>query len=73
MGYRFNCLDEPAFVTVSKSMQNEFGIHHKLESCAQLLRKPLTGRDQHKLSYSAEAFIGRRGDGKEKATRALKR
>ena len=36
MGYRLNRLDEPVFVTVSKSMQTEFGIHHTLESCADL-------------------------------------
>ena len=33
VGYRLNCLDEPVFVTVSKPMQTEFGIHHRLESC----------------------------------------
>ena len=35
MGYRLNCLDEAVFVTVSKPMQTEFGIHHRLESCMQ--------------------------------------
>ena len=34
MGYRLNFLDEPVFMAVSKPMQTEFGIHHRLESCA---------------------------------------
>ena len=33
MGYRLNRLDEPNFMAVSKPMQTEFGIHHRLESC----------------------------------------
>ena len=33
MGYRFNRLDEPVFMTVSKPLLTEFGIHHILESC----------------------------------------
>ena len=33
MGYRLNCLDELVFMAVSKPMQTEFGIHHRLESC----------------------------------------
>ena len=33
MGYRLNCLDEPVIMAVSKPMQTEFGIHHRLESC----------------------------------------
>ena len=33
MGYRLNRLDEPVFIAVSKAMQTEFGIHHRLESC----------------------------------------
>ena len=33
MAYRLNCLDEPVFMAVSKPMQTEFGIHHRLESC----------------------------------------
>ena len=37
MGYRLNRLDEAVFVTVSKPMQTEFGIHHWLESCVRLL------------------------------------
>ena len=32
MGYRLNRLDEPIFMAVSKPMQTEFGIHHRLES-----------------------------------------
>ena len=34
MGYRLNCLDEPVFMTVSKPLLTEFGIHHRLDSCA---------------------------------------
>ena len=34
MGYRLNCLDEPVFIAVSKPLLTEFGIHHRLESCA---------------------------------------
>ena len=33
MGYRLNRLDEPVFVTVSKPLLREFGIHRRLESC----------------------------------------
>ena len=33
MGYLLNCLDEPVFMAVSKPLLNEFGIHHRLESC----------------------------------------
>ena len=33
MGYRFNRLDEPVLMAVSKPMLTEFGIHHRLESC----------------------------------------
>ena len=39
MGYRLNRLDEPVFMAVSKPMQTEFGIHHRLESCAQFKPK----------------------------------
>ena len=35
MGYRLNCLDEPVLMAVSKPMQTEFGIHHRLESCGR--------------------------------------
>ena len=28
MGYRFNCLDEPVLIALSKSLLTEFGIHH---------------------------------------------
>ena len=37
MGYRLNRLDEPVFIAVSKPLLTEFGIHHRLESCAILL------------------------------------
>ena len=37
MGYRLNRLDEPVFMAVSKPLLTEFGIHHRLESCATLL------------------------------------
>ena len=33
MGYRFNRLDEPVFMAVTKPLLTEFGIHHRLESC----------------------------------------
>ena len=33
MGYHLNCLDEPVLMAGPKSMQTEFGIPHKLESC----------------------------------------
>ena len=33
MGYRFNRLDEPVLIAVSKPLLTEFGIHHRLESC----------------------------------------
>ena len=33
MGYCLNRLDEPILMAVSKPMQTEFGIHHRLESC----------------------------------------
>ena len=36
MGYRLNRLNEPDIGTVSNPMQTEFGIHHRLESCAYL-------------------------------------
>ena len=36
MGYRLNRLDEPVFMAVSKPLLTEFGIHHRLESCAYL-------------------------------------
>ena len=39
MGYRLNRLDEPVFMAVSKPMQTEFGIHHRLESCALICLK----------------------------------
>ena len=37
MGYRLNRLDEPVFIAVSKPLLTEFGIHHRLESCAVFL------------------------------------
>ena len=36
MGYRLNCLDEPAFMAGPKPMLTEFGIHPRLESCEWL-------------------------------------
>ena len=33
MGYGLNRLDEPVFITVSKPLLTEFGIHHRLENC----------------------------------------
>ena len=35
MGYHLNRLDEPALMAGPKPMGTEFGIHHRLESCAQ--------------------------------------
>ena len=35
MGYRLNRLDEPIFTAVSKPLLTEFGIYHRLESCAE--------------------------------------
>ena len=37
MGHCLNRLDEPVFMAGPKSMLTEFGIHHRLESCGQLL------------------------------------
>ena len=34
MGYRLNHLNEPVVIAVSKPLLTEFGIHHRLESCA---------------------------------------
>ena len=34
MGYHLNCHDVPGFKAVSKPLLTEFGIHHRLESCA---------------------------------------
>ena len=34
MGYCLNCLDKPVFSAVPKPLLTEFGIHHRLESCA---------------------------------------
>ena len=36
MRYRCNRLDEPVFIALSKPLLTEFGIHHRLESCAYL-------------------------------------
>ena len=36
-----NCLDEPVFMTVSKPLLTELGIHHRLESCVTYLRQYL--------------------------------
>ena len=35
MGYHWNRLDERVFMAGPKPMRIEFGIHHRLESCAQ--------------------------------------
>ena len=35
MGYLLNRLDESVFIAVSKPLVTEFGIHHRLESCAK--------------------------------------
>ena len=36
MGYRLNRLDEPIFMAGPKPLRTEFGIHLRLESCADL-------------------------------------
>ena len=36
MGYCLNRLDEPVLMAVPKPMQNEFGIHYRLESCGSV-------------------------------------
>ena len=38
MGYRLNRLDEPVFLAVSIPLLTEFGICHRLESCALVLK-----------------------------------
>ena len=38
VGYHFKRLDEPVFMAVSKPIQTEFGIHHRLESCVPNLQ-----------------------------------
>ena len=35
MDYRLNRLDEPVPIAVSKPLLTEFGIHHRLETCAR--------------------------------------
>ena len=40
MGYHLNRLDEPVLMAVSKPMQTEFGIHHRLDSCDILNQLP---------------------------------
>ena len=37
MGYRLNRFDEPVFIAVSKPLLTEFHIHHRLESCEELV------------------------------------
>ena len=39
MEYRLNRLDEPVFITVSKPLLTEFGIHHRLESCERVYKQ----------------------------------
>ena len=34
------CLDEPIFMTVTKPMLTEFGIHHRLENCEPFAKNP---------------------------------
>ena len=45
MGYHLNCLDETVFIAVPKPLLNEFGIHHRLESCDLLLFNRCQGDD----------------------------
>ena len=35
MGYRFNRLDNPVLMAVSKPLLTEFGIHLRMESCGR--------------------------------------
>ena len=44
MGYRLNRLDEPVFMAGPKPMRTEFGIHHRLESCAKEISLKMRGK-----------------------------
>ena len=41
MGYYLNRLDETVFMAVPKSLQTEFDIHYRLESCVWYYRAVL--------------------------------
>ena len=61
MGYRFNRLDEPVFMAVSKPLLTEFCIHHRLESCEG---NPNICRIHEKIKQDLinEYFWGKRPD-----------
>ena len=40
MEYRLSRLDDPVNIAVSKPLLTEFGIHHRLESCAYTFHLP---------------------------------
>ena len=51
VGYHLNCLDEPVYLAVSKPLLTEFGIHHRLDSCALLQQKCFFLNRNDALSY----------------------
>ena len=58
MGYSLNRLDEPVFMVVSKPMQTEFGIHHRLESCvSQMGKAPIFGKWPLNLPEVIDMFL----------------
>ena len=58
MGYHLNRLDEPIFMAVSKPMQTEFGIHHRLESCvSSLFAIMMPRRDFEFQTHKSEPFV----------------
>ena len=57
VGYRLICRDEPVLMALSKPMQTEFGIHHRLESYAYVIC------DTHVyLVHFVEGFLLQRAD-----------
>ena len=52
MGYRLNRLDEPGFIAVSKPLLTQFGIHVRLESCADIRQI-----DQQLIAYDVTLFL----------------
>ena len=60
MGYHLNRLDEPVFIAVSKPLLTEFGIHHRLESCAKTrhtlgLKEFIGGQDSESVPDSKKS------------------
>ena len=54
MGYPLNRLDEPILIAVSKPLHTEFGIHHRLESCAYL--NYVLSRSTRQVSHFCHRF-----------------